>query len=471
MACQSFGSWKNALKACNIAPGGGLYNRFWNQALIVECIQLLHKNGHPLTVKTIWRDYSKSTTQLLMKSTGRWTTGAGLHDAARRFLGSWDEALIRAGIEVDDVKEKPFWTKRKMIAAIQALNQAHIPLNVMSMERDKSPQTTQLIKSRIGKGRTGRSLIGAAYRTFGSWDCALRESGLNPKDFRIRRFSWDRPSIARVIKALHRSEVPLNVGCLSKNSEERTRAIIQQTVGRKVQGRRIYAVGRQQHESWDELLRYSGFTPGLIRKRSAHCTRDKEQIIEFLQILYFNNHALNSTAVRKNSKQIQRFIEERFGQPVGGTSIFNTSQKLFGSWSEALWEAGLNPNEIRRRSPASTTHLPTVLSQIEDVKLNGERRRERFLGAPPKSPVEILEERNAATILKLAVDEMSEEEQELIEQIFDAILKIHHYRDRKQLIQYVSRYLGSRVSENQIELILSEIAAKIGRETDESHLA
>lgn len=461
MACHYFGTWNFALEACDLRPFKTSHNGFWSQSLIIECLQILHRNGHPLCVKNIWRDHSRSTTQLLMKRTGRWTTGAGFYNAAVRFFDSWDKALARSGIDVDGIKEKPFWTKRKMIAAIQSIHEARIPLNAMFMQRDTSQQTAQVIKSRIGKARTGRSLIGAAYRTFGSWDCALKESGLNPKNFRIRRFRWDRQSIAKVIRALYKSKVLLNVGDLSKNSDEVTRSIIHRTIGRRIQGRRIFIVGRQQHKSWDDLLKYSGLKPGLIRKKSALCVQDKEQIIELIQTLYFNGHPLNPTAVKKNTRLIQRFIEEKFGRPVGGYSILRVAKHLFGSWDKALWDSGLNPNEIRLKSPANTTHLPVVLYQVEDVKINGERWKEKRLGAPPKSPQEILEERDAATTLKGAFEEMTEDDQELTEQIFDAILQIHHYKDQRQLIQYVSRYLGGKISEHKIGSVLSELAAKI----------
>lgn len=461
MACHYFGAWNYALESCGLHSSKSAHNRFWGHTLILDCIKHLQRAGHPLNVKSIWRDHSRATTSLLIEVTGRWTTGAGLYNAACRFFVSWDKALTRAGIPIDDIKEKPFWTKRKMIIAIQGLHQARIPLNAGFVQYDRSKETTQVIKNCIGKPRDGRSLIGAAYRTFGSWDSALKESGFNPSEFRARRFRWDKQSISKILRALHRSKVPLNVGSLSKDFGDETSRIILKTSGRKLQGRSFYNVGRRRLGSWDEALKYSGFTPSTIRKLAAQCEERRDQIIEMIQFLHINEYALNSTSVLRHSKKIQKVLEMKFGRAVSGYSVKNMAKRLFGSWDQALWEAGLNPNEIRRRSPAHTTNLPVVLYQLEDTKVDGERRKVKYLGAPPKSPDEILEERNASETLKAAVEGMADDDQELVERIFDAVLQIHHYRDQKQLIQYVTRWLGGDVSEEKVSSIFAGLSKRI----------
>lgn len=186
-------------------------------------------------------------------------------------------------------------------------------------------------------------------------------------------------------------------------------------------------------------------------------------IIEIIQVLHISGHELNSTSVLIQSKKIQKFLEAKYSRAISGYSVKNMAKKLFGSWDQALWEAGLNPNEIRRRSPAHTTNLPVVLHQLEDTKVDGERRKVKYLGAPPKSPDEILEERDAAEKLKGAVDDLTDDDQELTERIFDAILQIHHYRDQKQLIQYITRWLGGEVSEKKVASIFCQLQKNIRR--------
>lgn len=404
----------------------------------------------------------KEYNSLLSKPTGRWTTGAGLYNAACRFFGTWDKALITAGIFVDDIKEKPFWTKRKIILAIQALQKANVPLNSAHLQFDRNRETTDIIRVCLGKPRTGNSLIGAAYRIFGSWDNALEEAGLNPFHYRKKLSHWDKQSISRIVKALYESNVPLNGGDLSKNASDETTLIIEKKVGRKLQGRCLYRIGCKEMGSWDEVLKYSGLKPGLIRKNGSRCDRNGKKLIEYIQSLYLNNYELNSSSIIKNSKKIKDFIELKFGQVVSGHSIKTTSKSLFGSWNSAIWEAGLNPIEISKRSPNNTSSLPYASLQHEVIKVGGVKKGFKFFGNAPKSADILIEEKVAVKALETAVDKMKMSDQVLIERIFNAILQIHHYRDQKQLILYVTRWLGGDVSKTQVASVFKKLKNDIG---------
>ena len=191
VACHYFGSWSLAMTECELDHISTSSTKFWNELLIIESILALHLDGHELTVKSIWRDRSRRTSKILKRITGKATTGSSLHDAARRYLGSWDTALEVAGIESQLVKEKPFWTKSKIISSIQALEKKGLSLNSQNIDSDTSKRITEITKKTIGKGRTGKSLHGGAYRTFGSWDRALIESGINQKPYRKKKICME----------------------------------------------------------------------------------------------------------------------------------------------------------------------------------------------------------------------------------------------------------------------------------------
>lgn len=189
--CHFFGSWNSTLRKCNIEPITTSYNKFWSKTVIVESIKRLKEEGYPLTVMSIWRDRSKKTTKILLDVSGKATTGSSLHDAARRYYGSWDNALEKSGINPDSVKEKPFWTKKKIIRSIKILHKSGIPLNSERLGSDCGRATASIIAQGAGKKRFGRSLHGGAYRLFGSWDRALHEAGIDPALHRKRNFIWN----------------------------------------------------------------------------------------------------------------------------------------------------------------------------------------------------------------------------------------------------------------------------------------
>lgn len=461
LACHFYGTWGKAQEAASVQRGAPASSRFWSQDLIIKSIQALYESGHPLTVSSIWRDRSRKTAKVLKKIVGRRTTGSSLHDASRRFFCTWDRALVAAGVDVLCIKEKPFWTKEKILGAILFLKDNRIPLNPASLQQNRDKKITKLIEKRFGKGKPGSSLYEAGYRIFGTWRRAIEQSGLDPRDHFLDRFQWDKRSVAKIIKALHKAKIPLNGGSISRNISVGANSIVLKASGRTVQARRIYSLGRKHLGSWDGSLRHSGLEPSLIRKISSPCYLTKEELIPIIQALYKCEFPLNSTVMHRQSIRVRYFIGERFKLTVGGRGIMRRSKELFGSWDQALWDCGLNPNEIRRISRPRTTNLPVVLYQVEDVKVDGERRRTKYLGAPPKSPDAVLEEENAKLKLESAVGKMGKEDQEVTEQIFNAILQMHHYRDQKQLIQFVNRWLDGAVSEQKIAAILTSLAEKI----------
>ena len=210
-ACYHFGSWNEALKVCNLEQIKTSHNKFWNKTKILKSIKALKAANHPLNIKSIWRDRKRSTTNILIETTGKATTGSSLHDAARRYFGSWDIALEKAKVNVENVKEKPFWTKKKIVKAIKAAERQGISLNVASIGKDCSHKTAKIFKAEFGKKRLGRSLYYGAYHTFGSWDRALIEAKISPVKVRKCNFVWKKKSIARILNVLWECEIPLNV--------------------------------------------------------------------------------------------------------------------------------------------------------------------------------------------------------------------------------------------------------------------
>ena len=465
VACYHFGSWNKALKTCGLNQIKPSHNKFWNKTKILRSIKALKAANHPLNVKSIWRDRRKLTTDILIETTGKATTGSSLHDAARRYFGSWDTALEKAGVNIEDVKEKPFWTKKKIVKAIRAAERQGISLNSASIERDCSHRTSKMLRVELGKKRLGRDLYYGAYRTFGSWDRALTEAKVLPSKIRKLDFTWTQRSIARILNVLWEYEIPVNSWSIQNDRSGETNSIIFNYTGQTATGSKLFRLGQKSIGSWDSTLKFSGFKLSDVRRSGSPCERNKEKISTMIRSLYRKDFELNRKTVTINSHKIMHFIEDNFGLAVSGMSVYSASVEMFGSWDEALWESGLNPAEIRLRSRPYTTHLPVVLTQKEDTYQNGERRISTFLGAAPKNPEEILHENETKLKLRSAVESLSYDDQKIIQRIFDSILSIHHYKNQDQLIQFILEDLNSTteqpLTESDIKRIFSNLANKM----------
>jgi hypothetical protein len=467
MACNHFGSWDEAITACALPPPRRPFNRFWNREIILKSIQTLKESGHPLNVTYIWRDRSVSTSEVLLKITGKSTTGSALHDAARRYFGSWDNALEQAGIPVPSIKEKTFWTREKILDSIRELHKHGLPLNSSNVDRYINPRATELIKNRIGKERHTKSLYGAATRSIGSWDRALQLAGLNPDEIRLTEFKWTKSTVKKAVHILHSSGVPLNAASISKDKTTETNALIFERVGRELTGSALYRLGLNQLGSWDNAIRYSGFFLSAVRKRSARCERNRERLIEIIRSLSFHEFPLNSSAISRASQRMRLFNEVDFGQDISGLSMLNAAKLYFSSWQKALWEAGLDPSEICLRSSGYTSNLPVISLQREDTKDHSSKRRiVKYIGPAPKTAERILEEQEAANYLQYAVSSLSEEDQEILELVFDEVLRTHHHKDQEQLIKFIAPRLGAGISQDKISQLFGQLANTLRRNTD-----
>ncbi|MEQ8785084.1 MAG: hypothetical protein RIC55_02255 [Pirellulaceae bacterium] len=128
-AVRHFGSWHAALRAAGVQPD----HRRWSPERVLHAIRA-------------WRQ--RSANGYLS------TEDRALAQAARRYFGSCEQALIAAGVTP---KKSPKWTKRRIIEAIQDRVVRGLSLN-----------------------SDGSALVQAARRYFGSWHAAVKAAGIEP---------------------------------------------------------------------------------------------------------------------------------------------------------------------------------------------------------------------------------------------------------------------------------------------------
>jgi hypothetical protein len=134
-AMRRFGSWHGALRAAGVRPNS---RRIWTPQRVLEEIQAWDRRG-------------------AFAEGGRMEDN-GLVCAARRRFGSWQGALVAAGVQLSDPEDRRRWKwpRRRILAAIQDRYVRGLPLFAC---RD-------------------RSLSGAAISVFGSWRAALVAAGV-----------------------------------------------------------------------------------------------------------------------------------------------------------------------------------------------------------------------------------------------------------------------------------------------------
>lgn len=263
-AAKYLGNWSKALLSAGFDPKCIIPYKEWTKHSVVESIQARLNANAPLNSRAVQKE------------------NPNLFRAACRRIGSWNNALSAAGIDVSTIRrQRPEWTKEAIIRTIQSYVELGRPLNAEKVRP--------------------LSLRASGYRLWGSWDGALRAAGLDPKLIRVKR-AWTKIDVLQEIASRVSGGLPINSAAVQKD------------------GGSLLIVARSIFGTWHEALRNAGFIPERVRRCSPRWTRS--QIITAMREYEDKGYTLSPSRVRP------------YGLRYG-------AKRLFGSWKGALRAAGL----------------------------------------------------------------------------------------------------------------------------------
>lgn len=147
------------------------------------------------------------------------------------YFGSWKDAIIAAGLDYNEVRKQPKWSKEILIEEIQRLYTEGCDLSHTHM---------QDIKSRV---------YYSAVDIFGSWKKALQAAGINSEDFHVRE-KWSVEKVINRIKKRRAAGKDLNWMALFEDDYALLKA------------------AEKRFDKWDDALEMAGLDPLEIRLRA-----------------------------------------------------------------------------------------------------------------------------------------------------------------------------------------------------------
>lgn len=186
----------------------------WTEEMVIEKIQEIHLAGEPLNASHIMK------------------TDSRLYGASRKHLGSWKDAVAKAGLDYATINLRSneiSWTQETIVEEIRRIFNEGEPLN----------------SDYIQKNHT--KLHSASQRYFNSWGEAVETAGLNYDD--IKGIKWTEETVSQNIIELERDGVDLS----SSNMQQQHMSLFQA-------GCRIYG-------SWKDAVNKSGVDYNKFRKQ------------------------------------------------------------------------------------------------------------------------------------------------------------------------------------------------------------
>lgn len=223
-ARRIFGSWRNAVHAAGIPAQRALTWERWSPGRILVVIRHLAQRKRPLTVAQMEQRYGN------------------LMSTARRVFGSWNKAVVAAGVDPTRLQRVVPWNRERVIE------------NILTRALRNEPLVARQVEP--------RSLVDAAQRFFGSWQAAVVAAGLDPQITKLPP-KHPRPSQTSVSSA----RTATVHGVPPSWSRERVLAAIQQRAqqGQSLRARdvasqhaRLYRAGVGLFKRWAHALRAAG---------------------------------------------------------------------------------------------------------------------------------------------------------------------------------------------------------------------
>lgn len=273
-----------------------LSRRTWTRERVLRAIAERRSQGLPLNSNAVQE------------------ADSSLEHAARKFFGTWHEALRAAGMDAEAIRLRVDWSRERVVEAIKARLSRGLPVNSKAVQR------------------TDSALDWAGRKFFGSWEDALRAAGVDVENMLGRRIRWTKESVLDAIRSRAKRGLKLNHGKA---------------------GSSLSQAAKKLFGSWDQALKAAGIDPNSVR-RSRVWT--KALVLERITQRRSKRQPLNVTALDDS----------------GAGMLIRAATKLFGSWDEALRAAGVDPSEVRLRGSGVSWSKPLVVREIRKRKARGE---------------------------------------------------------------------------------------------------
>ncbi|MCB0403638.1 MAG: hypothetical protein KDD51_02560 [Bdellovibrionales bacterium] len=279
-------NWTHNLEILGYPPSYG-YHSHWTKKRITRAILALYLANRPLSALKVSLDRTVRGRRVIKREIGIDTTAAAVYQAAKKYFGNWDAALLSAGLDPEAIRlrsAKAYWDAEKVTTAIYWLAHHGVALNPNAISLDASERTKRILAQAIGWPSTGKSLYLQAFKLFGGWWDALEAAGFDPDEYFYYR-KYSEKNLIDAVNTLHRAKVPLNAYAIQNDFSPETKALIKKAIGWTASGKAIYDAAFRMYGrgGWDALLIRAGKDPRAIRKR--HYARSGLSLVTLQTVL------------------------------------------------------------------------------------------------------------------------------------------------------------------------------------------
>lgn len=276
--------------------------------------------------KVIERIQERSREGLALNSDAIVHEDEPLMGAARRYYGSWQNALVEAGFDPDAHRKEreptKRWDKSIIIEEIKNLASQGVELNAHAVKRVDS------------------KLVAAGTTHFGSWKKAIEAAGFDYETVR-KTAKWSKKDVIKTIQTAHKANADLSDNTVSALNPG------------------LYGAAFHYLGSWSSAVEQAGIDYDLVRRTVVW---SKEKILEAL-------------AQGRESSELYHVATEQFGSLEKARKLVGlvdgTSTATINKIKERRVELGLSQEDLAKRVGCTHAWIGYLERRdLEDFKLS-----------------------------------------------------------------------------------------------------
>jgi len=188
-ASRRFGDWRAALLFSGINPLQYYTRQKWDEKKVVEEIKRNFESGKPLNSSSVIKGNNS------------------LYKAGSRYYGSWEKAIVAAGLDYSQIsQEKESLSEAEIVAKIKELASLGGDLSITSIVEDEDFSI--------------RRLVSQSYNRFdGGWEEAISRAGLDYDAIRKNRRKYKFKELEEAVKEWERNGRSLDVSLVRVDPE------------------------------------------------------------------------------------------------------------------------------------------------------------------------------------------------------------------------------------------------------------
>ncbi|MFC1451984.1 hypothetical protein ACFLSJ_01410 [Verrucomicrobiota bacterium] len=317
-AVKRFGTWDMALSQAGLNPATVRKLppfKKWSAEAVVEGIRARHEAGLDLAAKRVQEGAQANKM---------------LYEFARRFLGSWENAVVAAHLDPSLAHAPPrprqYPTPESVVAEIRRRRRLGLPINCAGVAR--------------WEGRDA-ALFNSAVDYFGGWGKAVEAAGFDYDDVHLRRRGQysTRKGITEAIRGRLKRGLHMKATAVRKDNQL------------------LHTAALENFGSWELTVRAAGIDCEKVLPALSYKYRTAEAVVKEIRRRHRKNWPLNSAGIQK--------------PPHPDSRLYRRGVAPFGGWPQAIEAAGLDFGRIRDAGRAPYRTEEDVVRELRRRKRAG----------------------------------------------------------------------------------------------------